>query len=230
MMKNFDEKYTPRTIQDIVYASTAVRDAIEDIVTGVTGFPGTGKNGIIIYGTFGTGKTALAKLLPDAIESTRYGGQANYWEMFQISQGGDNGAVVINKIKASIDKVPYASKYHYYLLDEVDNLRPDSLKSLKTVMNIGASSSIFIFTTNNITKLDGAVISRSEVIAFNAPPSSAWLPKVRKILADYNVTNISDSALEAIITSSGGDAREILSNVRKLIVAYKRAINQPLTL
>jgi DNA replication protein DnaC len=60
-------KYQPHTIAQIVFANDESRQLIEDIVSGVMPFPFEGKTGILLYGTFGSGKTTLARLLPPRV-------------------------------------------------------------------------------------------------------------------------------------------------------------------
>jgi hypothetical protein len=44
---------------------------IEDIVNGVLPFPFAGKTCILLYGTFGTGKRTLARILQQMIETAQ---------------------------------------------------------------------------------------------------------------------------------------------------------------
>ena len=39
MFNDFDEKYAPKTLNDIVFHSPATKQAIEDIVSGLLGLP-----------------------------------------------------------------------------------------------------------------------------------------------------------------------------------------------
>ena len=221
LFKDFDTKYEPKTLDDIVFHSADARETVEGLVDGSYGFPSSGKNGILLHGTYGTGKSALAKILPDLIEQSN-GGDGALVTYVNVAQGGDNGATVIEKIKSQVGRMPYPNYYHYIVLDEVDNLRPETMLSLKVAMNLGAKNSIFVLTTNNLSKVDGGVINRCKLIEFNAAESADWLPKVRNILADYGVTGIDDAILLSMIDPCEGSARDILDATRTLIAKRKK--------
>ena len=128
------DDYVPRTIQDIVYHSDRSREAIEEIVEGYVPFPTAGKNGIILWGVWGTGKTQLAKLIPEAFER-RITGQEP-WVNFITVKANGTGLAIVNEIE-NTTKLNFAAfgSYHYFILDEVDLLGKEGMESLKAVMN-----------------------------------------------------------------------------------------------
>lgn len=209
-MKDLTQKYAPKTINDIVFKSVNAQQQIVDIVNGNVPFPSS-KCGILLYGTYGTGKTQLAKLLPDAIEFNKTECSSNY--VFCAIGSGNDGVKVINNIESRALLMPFVSQ-HYFVLDEVDRLKPEVMQSLKQVMNL--PNSVFILTTNNLPAIDKGVLSRCVLVEFNAAPDSAWLPKVKQILADYGVTR-TDEELLKVIALSKGDARKILYNTQRIV-------------
>jgi DNA polymerase III delta prime subunit len=211
-MEDFTQKYAPKTINDIVFKSVNEQQQIMDIVNGKVPFPTT-KCGILLYGTWGTGKSQLAKLLPDAIELNKTGCSSDYY--YNAIGSGYDGVKVITKIEQLASHYPFQASQHYIILDEVDRLKPEVMLSLKQVMNM--PNCIFILTTNNVSAIDKGVLSRCVRIDFNAAPEIAWLPKVKRILADYSVSRTDEELLKAIGLCRG-DAREILYTTQRIVV------------
>lgn len=204
----------PRSYKDIIFPNAETAQLLDDLVTNRLPFPAHGKNGLLIYGPNGTGKSTLAGLLPDAIEMVRIGQNA-YAPTRHTVTTGNNGAALISSFARVAATIALTFGHQFFILDEVDNLGDASMKSLKSVMDMPMA--IFIMTTNNLSAIERGVLSRSHLIDMTMPPPSAWLPRCREALAANGITNQPpDAALLPLIASCNGDAREIMTEMHKL--------------
>jgi DNA polymerase III delta prime subunit len=205
MFKDFEERFSPKTIADIVYSDDEKKGLIEDLVSGARPFPVTAsKCGILLYGLPGTGKSALATMLPDAIERAR-GGTDAYANIVRVQQG-NNGTQMIKGLHQRANLMPWGL-FNYFVLDEVDNLTDDAMAVLKSTMN--TPKTLWVMTTNHIGKIDTAVCDRCHCIPFNAAPAERWRPLARSILQHARISNITDAQLDVIIKPFNGSARGI---------------------
>jgi DNA polymerase III delta prime subunit len=187
---------------------------IEDIVSGAEALPYCGKSAILLYGVFGTGKTTLANMLPNAIEKGRSNEDLAIEADFIACQQGFNGPQVMSLIERVLSKTSFnASGLHYFVLDEVDNLTKLAQQSLKSALN--TNRGIFILTTNNISELDKGLKDRCVLIEMNAAAISDYLPLAKNLVSDMGVV-MSDEDLLPTISAAKGSLRNLIHNVERL--------------
>jgi DNA polymerase III delta prime subunit len=214
MFNRKDCKYEPNQIGDIIWGNAESRLRIEDIVSGAEAIPSSGKSAILLYGVFGTGKTTLAKMLPNAIEKGRTGDELGWEADFIGCQQGFNGPQVMALIEKILSRNSLnTSGLHYFILDEVDNLTKLAQQSLKSALN--TDRGIFILTTNNISELDKGLKDRCVLVEMNAAPVSSYLSLAKSLISDMGVV-MSDIDLLPTISAANGSLRNLIHNVERL--------------
>jgi replication-associated recombination protein RarA len=217
---NYTSIAKPQTLEDIALETAADAQLMQSITSGKYGFPGGGMNGIILHGKFGAGKSTAAALIPDALEGTNVGMNRFSRELFRI-MSSNNGVGLLNQIDSMCSFVNLSGdKYQYFILDEVDNLSSPAMHQLKSIMDSHIDRAVFIMTTNNLSKVDDAVIDRSHVFGFTRVPPSAWLPSMQRVLAAYGITCMANSVLLSAAASINGSGRKFATCVKQLIDSY----------
>lgn len=207
--------HEPKSLNDIIFGNLESKLRIYDIVTGAESLPAGGKSGIVLYGTWGTGKTTVATMLPNAIEKGRTQEELAMPAELIRCQQGFNGPQVIDLITRILDKNSLnASGLHYIIIDEVDLLTKSSQESLKSAMN--TTRCVFILTTNYIAELDRGLLDRCVLVEMNAAKSEQLLPLAHKIAAEQKVT-IGDEELLPTIKAANGSFRNFTHNVERLV-------------
>jgi DNA polymerase III delta prime subunit len=106
-----------------------------------------------------------------------------------------------------------ASKLHYIILDEVDNLTKLAQQSLKSALN--TKHAIFILTTNHISELDRGLLDRCVLVEMNAAPANQYLDLARAIVAETDI-ELTDIDLLPTIQAANGSFRNLVHNVARL--------------
>jgi len=201
-----EKKYQPKSYSDLFYGTAESQMRIEDILSGMIPFPSYGKCGIIIYGTFGTGKTTLARILPEEIEFGKTQKELNQPYEFIKCQQGVSGPKVMTLLNDTVYLMSMNnSGLHYIVLDEVDNLTQAAQKSLKSLLN--TQSAIFVLTTNYLQQIDKGVQDRCVLVELNAASPQQIAVHIRRVVADMNVV-LNDDEIEAIVSAAKGSMRE----------------------
>lgn len=206
---------------------------LKSIVNGDLPFP-TQKSAICLWGTYGTGKTTLAEMLPmlleasaDLIPSTRavriFASQ-DYWHLTRCGFGSHAVTIMQDLHKRGQSDTRLSPKgYFYEILDEVDILTPAAQASLKSTIS-HADSTIFIMTTNHPNKLDRGLVDRSYMIEMNQPKYEEMDEMGRRFLRQMGLTGkeVDDATMQGLAKSSQGSLRDFGSAVFMLGQIAKR--------
>lgn len=213
---NTNLKYRPKSLAEFIYATKTLKNAIEMYADGATQRP------LILHGPHGTGKTLLAELIPKAIDGPNVSVQN-----FTIDDLKSRADIQKNLTRATIFDTlvePEGQSRYYSVFNEFTS----DTKVLKDAMRMALDSmegrGLYIFTTNELNKVDTGIVSRSECVY--VPPLSPqdFLPRAMFILDNEGFNLPSGIVLNALAASQNikADIRMYYQFLDRLIYQAKR--------
>jgi DNA polymerase III delta prime subunit len=221
---------TPNCLDDFLFSNAKDRQILELILQRRLPFPFGGKSGVLLHGTWGTGKSTLAQLLPSLLE-------AAFSQTWDLAQGVGQmpaptpdhchvklfrcgGGLSITEITQTVSNynsrmpVWHFSQHDYFVFDELDKLTLGAQQSLKSTMDL--KRCLFFMTTNYLSKIDAGIVSRCHLIEMNQVTTPcAYVPLGKTILHNMGVGTgvVSDTTLQTFAAKARGSLRDYTHEV-----------------
>jgi replication-associated recombination protein RarA len=213
--------FTPQTLDEFVFGDYCDRDLLNDILSREMEFPANGRNTILLYGGYGTGKTTFAYVfLKEFDKCFETDGNWEYDEPL-IEKISCDGNAKITSVVERLERISSNSSFnksgkHYFVFDEIDNWKVEQQQRMKAWMNI--KDVVCVMTTNFLHKIDEGLQSRCHVINMNASPNLAdYVDRMKQIIDEHHpfMTRLSDDLLMNIASQAKGDWRDICSLLQR---------------
>jgi DNA polymerase III delta prime subunit len=194
------EKYRPVELKDYV-GNEAVKDKVS-IYLESGDVPH-----LLLYGTAGTGKTTLAKLIAKNIDC----------DLMYINASDENNVETVReKIKNFASTIGFR-QWKLIILDESDYLTPNAQAALRNLMETFSKTTRFILTCNYVEKIIDPIQSRCQTFAITPPTKKDVAIRINEILKVESV-KFNPADLVTIINSGYPDIRRILNACQRQVV------------
>ncbi|HHT75451.1 MAG: replication factor C small subunit [Methanomassiliicoccaceae archaeon] len=197
------EKYRPRSLKDVVGQKDIV-DRLRSYVE-VKNLPH-----LLFAGPAGTGKTTCAVALARELYGETWKGNFN-----ELNASDERGIdVVRGKIKEFARTAPLGgAAFKIIFLDEADALTSDAQAALRRTMERYSRTCRFIFSANYSSKIIDPLQSRCAVFRFRPLLPEDVRKNLQKI-AELEMLDIDDAALDALVHVSRGDMRKAVNSLQ----------------
>ncbi len=178
----------------------------------------------IFTGPTGVGKTQIAELIPKEY-AKKHGIDTQEFLQYNTKQISASEKLGVDFIRNQLDQFirtrGIAGNQKFIIIDEADRLTPDAQAALKTLITEDlrkyGSKVSFIFTTNDITKLDPTLYAsgRFQIEKFGLLDNQDMM-EIYKDISKKDKINIPPEKVQEVIQKSAGSVRNLFANIYRV--------------
>jgi replication-associated recombination protein RarA len=202
--------YEPKSLSDVVISSNYVKAKLNSYIVG------DNKQPLILHGSYGTGKTTIAKLLPNAIEGKK--AEIEYLKATEFSTISDVNTL-FNGPPSFYTLFSINGQKRNYLISNEINFTPKAAIAFRDIVDSACSHTQLIFTTNDLERIDRGLRDRSMCLHIEPARPHDWLDRAKMILKTEGVSVPDTALLELLHTQLG-----ISTSNRKLLEALEQLV------
>jgi hypothetical protein len=198
MIVNTAKKYSPKELAEFLFPNQEVLELVTAYSSGDLERP------LILYGSSGSGKSLLQRLIPQAIE--RKETQVNKVICSDLKLPRDIHDLYGRNKQFNHVFTVNGQRYNYFIIEEfyMKSIRLND--ALKIELDASLGTDLTIFSTNRFELIDRGILSRSETLEVQPCNPSIFLPHAKKIMQAEEI-DISDY--------------DLLVKLNAIFVAYK---------
>ena len=202
------QKYRPTDFVDVFHQDDAVTHLQNIIKLSKDGkdFP----HAYIIFGTFGIGKTTLARIFAKNLD-------INNEDIIELDAASTSRKIEdMRKMIESTHNLPVYSKYKVYIIDEAHALTKDSSTAFLKTLEEPINHNIFILCTTDKNGISSTIKSRCVNIELKSP-NQQDIQEYLQIIAKKENTTIPEDDIKIIAKHSNNSYRDAIVNLEKYL-------------
>lgn len=173
MTQILTEKYRPKSVDDLVFINDDYELKFKQWVKNKTI-----DSHLLFYGPPGTGKSSSINVLINELNLTDY---------IRYNMSDKTSIDDMRKVIEFASSTPINNNIKVVILEEFERASAQAQDSLKYVLEQYAGWCRFIFTTNNISKITPAILSRCQKFYFNTLKFQEFVTRIVNILTFENI-------------------------------------------
>ena len=210
-------RYRPRRFSELKGQDHVVRALRTAVAEGREG------QAYLFSGPRGTGKTSTARILAKVLncenpvdgepccecESCLSVERGTSYDVHELDAASNNG---VDAMRDLIEKASLGTpgRHKVYILDEVHMLSKPAEAALLKTLEEPPPHVVFVLATTDPQKMSATIISRTQHLQFHLLPADTLAEHVRWVAHDAGL-EVSDAAIEQVLSRGGGSARDTLS-------------------
>lgn len=208
-MSDLATKYRPKSWQEVV-GQQAIISILQRQVANKAW-----KNTYLFVGPHGCGKTTVARILANEINS----GQGS---PIEIDAASNSSIENMRGLIADSQQCPIDCDYKVYIIDEAHQLRRPTWDAALKLIEEPPEFSIFIFCTTEFKKIPSTILSRVQTFEFKRVDKSVIADRLEFILNEEVKRNYERVALERIASLANGHVRDAVKYLDRCLDAVDK--------
>jgi DNA polymerase III delta prime subunit len=179
MFINTAKKYSPQSLSDFIYPNSEAKDIVDAYVLGGEERP------LILYGTNGSGKSLLQRLIPNAIEQREASLQVV--KCADLKSAADIHDLYGRNKHFNRTFTVEGQRFNYIIIEEFLMTNKKMIDALKIELDQTLGTDLTILSTNRFEKIDYGIESRSMTLELVPCEPQVFFPHAKKMFAAENV-------------------------------------------